>query len=225
MAITLLLLIGMAALALLAVTSPNPVHNILHLVSVFLLGGAILVAEQLDFLGLIYIIVYVGAIAVLFLFIVMLLNIQLVELEDTYIRYVPVGLTTIFLFFLLSYSLLASTDIMCFPDAPFAYHSWITHIYQNHTALILGQLLYEKHGIYLLLVGLLLLVAMLGCIALTIHYHSDTKQQHMMSQIKHLSNVVLTTNFFIQIFSYSTRGTTEKCGSYRPSYTLRIDVD
>jgi NADH-ubiquinone oxidoreductase chain 6 len=86
------------ASGVMVIGSRNPVHSVLFLILVFLNGAGLLVLLELDFFGMIFIVVYVGAIAVLFLFVVMMLNVRLTEMNERRLRYLPIGGLLGFLF-------------------------------------------------------------------------------------------------------------------------------
>lgn len=86
--------------SLLVIISRNPVHSILYLILVFFCVSLVLLILGVEFIAITFLIVYVGAIAVLFLFVVMMLNIKILELDETFWRYIPVGLIISSLFFL-----------------------------------------------------------------------------------------------------------------------------
>jgi NADH:ubiquinone oxidoreductase subunit 6 (subunit J) len=86
-----LLGIGAVYSGLMVISSKNPVHSVFYLVLAFANTSILLLIKGVEFLSLLFLIVYVGAIAILFLFVVMMLNIKLVEIIDNTTRYVPIG--------------------------------------------------------------------------------------------------------------------------------------
>jgi len=90
---TLIGLLGLGAVysGLMVISSRNPVHSVFYLVLAFITTSLLLIIMGIEFLSILFIIVYVGAIAILFLFVVMMLNIKLVEIMDNTTRYVPIG--------------------------------------------------------------------------------------------------------------------------------------
>jgi NADH-quinone oxidoreductase subunit J len=86
--------------SILTLTVKNPVHSVFFLILVFCGISALTCSLQISFLGIIFIIVYVGAIAVLFLFVVMMLNVRYLELKENYLRYLPISLILVFTFLL-----------------------------------------------------------------------------------------------------------------------------
>ena len=106
-----LLIIFILSCALMVILSKNPVHSIFYLILVFCGAATLLISIGAEFLGLVLIIVYVGAVAVLFLFIVMMLNIKTIELNANYINYLPLA----FILFLFIFTALFSYMDFVFP--------------------------------------------------------------------------------------------------------------
>jgi NADH-quinone oxidoreductase subunit J len=157
------------------ITSKNPVHSILFLILVFLNTAILLISHGIDFLGIFIIIVYVGAIAILFLFVLMMLNIKLTEFDGDILRYFPIGFFfgLLFLFALGSPIFLSSSSFI----------DWFNLLSFYHNNLInLGILLYTSFFPYLFIGTLILLVAMLGVIILTFTSNKKNKYQSVYLQ-------------------------------------------
>jgi NADH-quinone oxidoreductase subunit J len=169
--------------ALMVIFAQNPVHSILFLILTFCNASFILILIGAEFLGLIFIMVYVGAIAVLFLFVVMMLDIRRRSHEKSLYRdiflTVVVGFVFIFEMFIMlenSYALFDSvlTEIQ---------HMGYIHLYYilKFKILggikILGLLLYTEYSYYFFISGLVLLVAMIGAIILTLNKNDTIKRQ------------------------------------------------
>lgn len=160
------------------ISSTNPVHSVLSLVLAFLNLSLLLLLLGIEFLPILFLIVYVGAIAILFLFVIMMLNIKLVEILDNTTRYVPIGifigiifLWEIYLIFnkeILSLSISNNNQIFLF--------SWsnIKH---------LAEVLYTNYFLYFITGSFILLVAMFGAILLTITHEENIKRQDLFAQI------------------------------------------
>ncbi len=151
---------------LLVIFSKNPVQSVLYLVVVFCLSAQLFVLLEVDFLAMVLIIVYVGAIAVLFLFIVMMLNIRVVELSQVLNRYFPlaviVGSIIFFeIIFSLYYSLGYSAGTIFFLD-------WYKSFLSHSNVVSLGLVLYTYFSPFLIISGILLLLAMISSIMLTL---------------------------------------------------------
>jgi len=159
------------------IMSKNPVHSVFFLVLVFFSATALLILLQVDYLAMVLLIVYVGAIAVLFLFVIMLLNLKVIELQENFYRYLPLSgfLALIFLvevFLLLQREFNGFSFWLAGPD----YFSWINIFVDFGTSLDkLSVLIYNYFFFLFILCGLLLLVAMIGDIVLTVFQSSNVK--------------------------------------------------
>jgi len=171
---------GSAALisSLLVITSKNPIHSIFSLVLAFANVSILLILLGIEFLGLLFLIVYVGAIAILFLFVVMMLNIKLVELLDNTTRYIPIGIL-IGIIFLIELSLLLPTiDV----QNTINYTDYFI-ILPFTNILLLAEYLYTDLYVYFLFASIILLVAMLAAIVLTLSHEINVKRQDLFVQI------------------------------------------
>jgi NADH-quinone oxidoreductase subunit J len=160
----------------------NVVHSVFLLILVFANVGALLLALNVEFLALAYIIVYLGAIAVLFLFAVMMLNLKLSPISDEKNYYAPlVAILTLILATQLSYVLSTSVTDTFF-STPF-YNTLSETLYTNQLAQ-LGIILFLFLPIPFILVSLLLLIALIGAIVLTVTEMSDVRRQEIAAQLK-----------------------------------------
>ena len=171
---------------LMVIQSRNPVYSVLFLILVFLNAAGLLVLLGLDFFAFIFLVVYVGAIAVLFLFVVMMLNIKLTQMRDSALSYLPVG-AFIGLIFLFEVLLVVDQDLLPFPhlDESLARPDWVnwSHLVHEVNSLeALGQLMYTYYFYYFLMASLILLVAMIGAIMLTLHKSPDVRRQDIFEQ-------------------------------------------
>lgn len=152
---------------LLVIFSKNPVQSVLFLVLVFCISGQFLLLLEVDFLAMILIIVYVGAIAVLFLFIVMMLNIRVVEMNEILNRYFPLGFFIGFLIFCeILFSLYYSTFLS--NNGSIFYENWYETFLNHSNVVSLGLVLYTYFAPLLIVSGVLLLLAMVSSIMLTL---------------------------------------------------------
>ena len=166
--------------------SKNPVQSVLFLVIVFCLAAQILVLLKIDFLAMVLIIVYVGAIAVLFLFVVMMLNIRIVELNGILNRYVPIGmLIGGLIFFEILFSIYYST-VSVENLETIEYVRWAS-IFNNHSNVVsLGLVLYTFFSPLVIISSLILLLAIIGSIVLTLDQSSNqffSKRQFISDQV------------------------------------------
>ncbi|HET9147871.1 MAG TPA: NADH-quinone oxidoreductase subunit J [Acetobacteraceae bacterium] len=161
--------------ACMVITARNPVHSVLFLILAFINAGALFVLAGAEFLAMVLVIVYVGAVAVLFLFVVMMLDVDFTALREGFQRYAPVGLAVGFI--LMVEIGLIVTNWMVTPGAGLMrFAPMPTHVV-NTTAL--GDLIYTKYIFLFELTSLLLLIAMIGAIVLT---HSDKKNPLLKRQ-------------------------------------------
>jgi NADH-quinone oxidoreductase subunit J len=150
------------ASAFMVIASRNPVHSVLFLILAFVNAAALFVIAGAEFLAMILIVVYVGAVAVLFLFVVMMLDVDFVELRQGFLTYLPFAavLGFVFLVELISVGVVWIVS----PTAPKALASPIAANITNTQAL--GLVLYTRYVYYFEVAGLVLLVAMIGAIVL-----------------------------------------------------------
>ena len=164
---------------LFTVISRNPVHSVLWLILSFLSAAGLFVLLGAEFLAMLLMIVYVGAVAVLFLFVVMMLDVDFAELKAEMARYMPLAL------------LIAVVLLMQFA---LAYGAWDASSYaeslkaqpipaDRHNTEALGLILYDQYFLLFQLAGLILLVAMIGAIVLTLRHRTDVKRQDILAQM------------------------------------------
>jgi NADH-quinone oxidoreductase subunit J len=164
---------------LFTVISRNPVHSVLWLILSFLSAAGLFVLLGAEFVAMLLIIVYVGAVAVLFLFVVMMLDIDFAELKAEMAKYMPLALL-IGLIILMQF-------VMAFGawDANIAAEGLRAQVTDptvfNTNAL--GMILYDEYFLLFQLSGLILLVAMIGAIVLTLRHRSDVKRQDVVAQM------------------------------------------
>jgi NADH-quinone oxidoreductase subunit J len=171
------------ATGFLVITAKNPIISVFYLVLTFVNASVLLLIQGVEFLSLLLIIVYVGAIAILFLFVVMMLNIKRVELWGNATRYVPVG----FIIGLIFLSIIKDKVLPLFGASSGgtggATAHAETHLASNTNIQALGDILYSHYSIYFLMSGVVLLIAMIGAIILTISHEEEIKRQDIFSQI------------------------------------------
>ena len=171
----------LVAAALLVVLARNPVHSVLWLILSFLSAAGLFVLLGAEFVAMLLIIVYVGAVAVLFLFVVMMLDVDFAELKAGMAQYMPLAL-------LIGVVLLIQLGL--------AYGTWAFSdgidtrlgnptpaIDQMHNTKALGMILYDRYLLVFQLAGLVLLVAMVGAIVLTLRHRVDVKRQNVLAQM------------------------------------------
>jgi NADH-quinone oxidoreductase subunit J len=166
------------ASAVMVVVSRNPVHSVLYLILAFVNAAGLFVLMGAEFLAMILIVVYVGAVAVLFLFVIMMLDVDFAELREGFIQYLPVGIVIggIFMFELL----LTVGAWVINPGVAKTITAPIPTNVSNTEAL--GLVLYTKYIHYFQLAGMVLLVAMIGAIVLTLRHKANVKRQDINAQ-------------------------------------------
>jgi NADH-quinone oxidoreductase subunit J len=176
------------AFALTAVTagvlvtvSRNPVHSVLWLILAFLSAAGLFVLLGAEFVAMLLIIVYVGAVAVLFLFVVMMLDVDFAELKGEMAKYMPIAL-------LIGVILLMQLGIgfgaWVQADGAMGLRKAVTpDMAQIGNTRAIGLLLYDKYLMLFQLAGMILLVAMIGAIVLTLRHRKDVKRQNVLHQM------------------------------------------
>jgi NADH-quinone oxidoreductase subunit J len=166
------------ASAVMVIVSRNPVHSVLFLILAFVNASGLFVLMGAEFLGMMLIVVYVGAVAVLFLFVIMMLDVDFVELREGFIAYLPIGIVIGGIFMV---------------ELLLVVFSWVINpgIAKQITAAIptnvsnteaLGLVLYTKYIHYFQIAGMVLLVAMIGAIVLTLRHKAKVKRQDINVQ-------------------------------------------
>jgi NADH-quinone oxidoreductase subunit J len=167
------------ASAVMVITSRNPVHSVLYLILCFFNGAGLFILLGAEFLAMILVVVYVGAVMVLFLFVVMMLDIDFAQLRQGMLNYLPVGATVGLI--LLVELLLALGTWAISPEAGRVIAAPAPSSLTNTEAL--GQILYTKYVYYFQAAGLILLVAMIGAIVLTLRHKENVKRQDIAEQV------------------------------------------
>jgi NADH-quinone oxidoreductase subunit J len=163
------------------IASRNPVHSVLFLILAFFNAAGLFVLMGAEFLGMLLVIVYVGAVAVLFLFVVMMLDINFVELRQGFLQYMPVGGLIGFILLVELALVLGSWAVS--PDAKSVAADPIPALDKVTNTHALGAVLYTKY-IYLFQgAGMILLVAMIGAIVLTLRSRPGVKRQSISEQV------------------------------------------
>jgi len=167
------------ASAVMVIASRNPVHSVLFLILAFVNAAGLFVLMGAEFLAMILIVVYVGAVAVLFLFVVMMLDVDFAELRQGFLQYVPIGIIVGVIFFVELVAVVGAWVIG--PALPQAISSPIPGNITNTEAL--GRVLYTQYVYYFEAAGLVLLVAMIGAIVLTLQHRVNVKRQSISNQV------------------------------------------
>ena len=163
---------------LMTVLARNPVHSVLWLILAFLSSAGLFVLLGAEFVAMLLIIVYVGAVAVLFLFVVMMLDVDFVELKAEMARYMPLALL---IGVVLLMQLALAFGVWDYSDG---FETRLAQpIMDVENTKQLGLVLYDDYFLIFQLSGLILLVAMIGAIVLTLRHRTDVKRQNVMVQM------------------------------------------
>jgi NADH-quinone oxidoreductase subunit J len=169
------------AAAFMVIASRNPVHSVLFLILAFFNAAGLFILLGAEFLAMILVVVYVGAVAVLFLFVVMMLDVDFAEFREGFLQYLPIGalvgiILLVELILVLGGALVAPATIagVAAPTPP------LTQV-QNIGAI--GALLYTRYIFFFQLAGVVLLVAMIGAIVLTLRHKVGIKRQDIARQV------------------------------------------
>ena len=164
---------------LFTVISRNPVHSVLWLILSFISSAGLFVLLGAEFVAMLLIIVYVGAVAVLFLFVVMMLDVDFAELKAEMAKYLPLALliaVVILMQFVMAFGAWESAS------AAEGLRAQVIPV-DRHNTEALGMVLYDQYFLLFQLSGLILLVAMVGAIVLTLRHRSDVKRQDVVAQM------------------------------------------
>jgi|SRR5579885_19022 len=174
--------------ALAVISSINPIHSVLFLILVFVNASALLILLEAEFLAITLIIIYVGAIAVLFPFVVMMLNIKIVISNFNILRYIPIGaiISIVFIIELLlivERNLPHSSDVSINNSHNQEVIQWIYSINYVSNIEAIGNIIYTYYYDLFIISGFILLVAMIGAISLTLHINQNIKRQQIFFQV------------------------------------------
>ena len=170
----------MVAAALMVITARNPVHSVLFLILAFFTGGGLFVLMGAEFLAMILVIVYVGAVAVLFLFVVMMLDINFAELRQGFLHYLPIG-GMIGLVLLAEILVIVGGWILA-PETAKTAMAPTPDALTNTRAL--GELIYTHYMFLFQAAGVVLLIAMIGAIVLTHRRREGPRKQNIADQVR-----------------------------------------
>jgi NADH-quinone oxidoreductase subunit J len=166
------------ASAVMVIVSRNPVHSVLFLILAFVNAAGLFVLMGAEFLAMILVVVYVGAVAVLFLFVIMMLDVDFAELREGFLEYLPIGLVIGAVF--LAELLLVGGGWVINAGTAKSITAAIPNNISNTEAL--GLVLYTRYIHYFQIAGMVLLVAMVGAIVLTLRHKVSVKRQDINVQ-------------------------------------------
>jgi NADH-quinone oxidoreductase subunit J len=168
------------ASAFMVIAARNPVHSVLWLILAFVNAAGLFILLGAEFLAMILVVVYVGAVAVLFLFVVMMLDVDFAELKQGALQYLPIGALVGAV--LLVELLLVVGAWAIGPGVPQVIAAPIPPLDQVTNTEALGLVLYTRYVYFFQASGLVLLIAMIGAIVLTLHHRPGVKRQNIAEQ-------------------------------------------
>ena len=186
--LTLFFLISIIS-SIMVIVSKNPLHSIIYLILVFCNIVFILLLQEIEFLSMVFLIVYIGAIAVLFLFVIYMLNLKIIELNELNWQYSIgilfslISLIKLIIFFLnkdfnfINYYY-NNIDYIKF----FEYNNWYSYYYNDSNLSVISIILYRYNYIIFIIISIILLVAMVGVIILTSSKTLNIKEQNIYEQ-------------------------------------------
>lgn len=166
--------------AFMVIAARNPVHSVLYLILTFFNAAALFLLLGAEFLAMILVIVYVGAVAVLFLFVVMMLNINYVEMREGFLHYLPIGALIALIVLLELVFVLGAWTLA--PEIEVA--SAATPMSELSNIAALGAVIFTKYVYAFQASGMILLVAMVGAIVLTLRQRDGVKKQNIAEQVR-----------------------------------------
>ena len=169
------------ASAFMVIASKNPVHSVLYLILAFANASGLFILLGAEFLAMILVIVYVGAVLVLFLFVVMMLDVDFAELRQGFLQYLPIGGVVVGI-------LVIELGMVLFPwvigpDVQQAIATPIPPMARMPNTEALGHVLYTRYVYFFQAAGAVLLVAMIGAIVLTLQHKPTVKRQSITNQV------------------------------------------
>jgi NADH-quinone oxidoreductase subunit J len=173
--------IVMICSAIMVISVRNPVHAVLFLILAFFNAAGLFVLLGAEFIAMILVIVYVGAVAVLFLFVVMMLDVDFAELRAGFAKYLPVG--GLIGGVLLAQLLLVMSAWVIAPQGALRINEPIPSPDAVTNAEAIGRVLYTRYVYFFELAGMILLVAMIGAIVLTLRHREGVKRQSIAAQV------------------------------------------
>lgn len=169
------------ASAFMVVSAKNPVHSVLFLILVFFNSAGLFLLTGAEFLAMILLVVYIGAVAVLFLFVVMMLDIDFAELRSGILQYAPIGVVV---------GLIIAAELIVVvggsflsPEAAKSVTMPIPNPAQRTNTAALGDVLYTHYVYFFEIAGMVLVVAMIGAIVLTLRHRQNIHRQNISRQV------------------------------------------
>ncbi|MGE7369817.1 NADH-quinone oxidoreductase subunit J [Neorhizobium sp. NPDC001467] len=169
------------ASAVMVVSARNPVHSVLFLILVFFNSAGLFLMTGAEFLAMLLLVVYIGAVAVLFLFVVMMLDIDFAEFRSGVLQYAPIG-ALVGLVVAAELILVVGSSVLS-PQAAKSVAMPMPPVGDRQNTAALGDVLYTHYVYFFEVAGLVLLVAMIGAIVLTLRHRQNIKRQNIARQV------------------------------------------
>ncbi|MBA5776505.1 NADH-quinone oxidoreductase subunit J [Stappia sp. F7233] len=169
------------ASAVMVIASRNPVHSVLFLILAFFNAAGLFILLGAEFLAMLLVVVYVGAVMVLFLFVVMMLDVDFVELRQGFLQYLPVGALVGII--LLVELLLGLGAWVIGPEVTAQVATPTPALSEASNIQALGEVIYTRYVYFFQVAGLVLLVAMVGAIVLTLRHKEGVRRQDVSAQV------------------------------------------
>ena len=166
---------------IMVVCARNPVHSVLCLILTFFTSAALFVGIGAEFLAMVLVVVYVGAVAVLFMFVVMMLDINFVEMREGFLQYMPIGLLVGIILLVELLMVLGTATIS--PEVLATGTEPIPDMVHRQNTAALGDVLYTKYIYLFQTAGMILLTAMVGAIVLTLRQRPGVRKQVIRDQL------------------------------------------
>ncbi|MBK8457041.1 MAG: NADH-quinone oxidoreductase subunit J [Phyllobacteriaceae bacterium] len=169
------------ASATMVIAARNPVHSVLFLILAFVNAAGLFMLAGAEFLAMLLLVVYVGAVAVLFLFVVMMLDVDFAELKRGALDYAPIG--ALIGIILAGELIVVVGGYALSPKLGDAIAQKTPDIATRHNTAALGDILYTDYIHFFQIAGMVLLVAMIGAIVLTLHHKPNVRRQSISAQV------------------------------------------
>ena len=166
---------------IMVVCARNPVHSVLCLILTFFTSAALFVLIGAEFLAMVLVVVYVGAVAVLFMFVVMMLDINFVEMREGFLQYMPIGLLVGIILLVELLMVLGTATIS--PEILATGTEPTPNMAHRQNTAALGDVLYTKYIYPFQAAGMILLIAMVGAIVLTLRQRPGVRKQVIRDQL------------------------------------------
>ena len=168
------------ASAFMVIAAKNPVHSVLFLILAFFNAAGLFILLGAEFLAMILVVVYVGAVTVLFLFVVMMLDVDFAELRQGVLQYLPIG-ALVGLILLVELVMVLGGALVT-PETAAGFAAPTPPVEEVSNTAAIGRLLYTRYIFFFQTAGLILLVAMIGAIVLTLRHKVGVKRQDISRQ-------------------------------------------